>query len=203
MKKIILFIHFLLIFSLSFSAPVSESKAKEIAQKYYKYVVGNSKSYSINTINEYFYNKTITMYIVNFNDGGFVIVASDDNIDPILAYSETNTAPAAVTNSEVKWWLDTYSKQIEYVILNTIENKSAQLKWLAIETEKFSAPTKDVLPLLTTTWDQMGAYNDFCPGNTPVGCVATAMAQVMNYWEYPVTGVSIHSYTDPTYGLLN
>ena len=50
-------------------------------------------------------------------------------------------------------------------------------------------------PLLTTTWGQWNGYNNFagnagdCPTrpNTrpPTGCVATAMAQVMNYYEFP------------------
>jgi hypothetical protein len=49
---------------------------------------------------------------------------------------------------------------------------------------------------LTSQWSQVGPYNDQCPdlppgsGNhTLVGCVGTAMAQVMYYWRWPITGV--------------
>ena len=64
-------------------------------------------------------------------------------------------------------------------------------------------------PLLTTTWDQGQYYNALCPedaggpaGHTYTGCVATAMAQIINYWGYPAHGRGIHSYNHPTYGTL-
>jgi hypothetical protein len=51
-----------------------------------------------------------------------------------------------------------------------------------------------VLPL-TCQWGQGSPYNDQCPNLTPgedervkVGCVATAMAMTMYYWQWPVTG---------------
>lgn len=48
-------------------------------------------------------------------------------------------------------------------------------------------------PLLSTVWGQWGGYNDQTPhlncsnndGRAPTGCVATAMAQIMKYHEYP------------------
>ena len=54
----------------------------------------------------------------------------------------------------------------------------------------------EVGPLLTTQWYQMSPYNLYCPGNTMTGCVATAMAQVLKYWNYPAFGKGSHSYTD-------
>jgi hypothetical protein len=55
-------------------------------------------------------------------------------------------------------------------------------------------------PLLTTSWHQRAPYNNLCPigfeGNrTVVGCVATAAAQIMNYWQWPESGYSSHTYT--------
>lgn len=46
-------------------------------------------------------------------------------------------------------------------------------------------------PLLTTTWGQDVPYNNLMPddgcnsGHTLTGCVATAWAQVLNYWQWP------------------
>ena len=66
-----------------------------------------------------------------------------------------------------------------------------------------SAKGGNVGPLLTTTWNQAPYYNDLCPehanayyygGRCPSGCVATAMAQVMKYWEHPTTGYGRHAY---------
>lgn len=54
--------------------------------------------------------------------------------------------------------------------------------------------TVTVGPLLTTTWGQDCGYNSHCPpasdgpcGYAYTGCVATAMAQVMAYWQSPST----------------
>ncbi|MBP5328150.1 MAG: C10 family peptidase [Bacteroidales bacterium] len=64
-------------------------------------------------------------------------------------------------------------------------------------------------PLLTTTWDQGQYYNALCPedangpaGHVPTGCIATAMAQIINYWGYPIHGRGIHSYQS-NYGTLS
>ncbi len=53
-------------------------------------------------------------------------------------------------------------------------------------------------PLLTSSWHQGAPYNDNCPmgdgGRCVVGCVATATAQIMAYWDYPATGLGSHIY---------
>ena len=62
-------------------------------------------------------------------------------------------------------------------------------------------------PLCSTTWNQDCYYNQLCPTATGgpcnkvyAGCVATAMAQIMKFWNWPAQGTSSHSYTHPTYG---
>ncbi|MBU1320680.1 MAG: C10 family peptidase [candidate division Zixibacteria bacterium] len=49
-------------------------------------------------------------------------------------------------------------------------------------------------PLLTNVWSQDYPYNTDCPPGNPVGCVATAMSQVMHYYNCPPSGVGTHSY---------
>jgi hypothetical protein len=72
-------------------------------------------------------------------------------------------------------------------------------------------PLTEVGPLLTTSWHQRAPYNDLCPrgdttcsicpsGKPPtiptvVGCVATATAQILKYWNWPPSGTGTHSYT--------
>ncbi len=63
-----------------------------------------------------------------------------------------------------------------------------------------------VAPLLSTTWAQTTYYNMFCPGGSLTGCVATTMAQIMNYWHYPAKGIgsnTIPNFRDPSYGTLS
>lgn len=63
-----------------------------------------------------------------------------------------------------------------------------------------SVMNAQVAPLLTTEWSQRAPYNNLCPKDsknnesTLAGCVAIAMAQVMNYWQWPVHGIGKNSY---------
>ncbi len=44
------------------------------------------------------------------------------------------------------------------------------------------------------SWHQWSPYNNYCPPGTPVGCVATATAQIMAYWRWPTEGTGSHAY---------
>lgn len=60
-----------------------------------------------------------------------------------------------------------------------------------------------VEPLLTDSWYQDAPNYNMCPldqdGNRClVGCVATAMTQVMYYWQWPLQGEGYHEYNDST-----
>ncbi len=204
MKKILFTVLFaLLILNVTMAEPVTQKKASEIAQKFYKYKTAGKKSVEIKNIVSTKMNGIKTFYTINFNEVGFVIISADDRIQPILAYSISNSAPSEINNNEIKLWLNNYSKQIVFAVKNKSFFTNIKNEWLAIENETLKESGKDVSPLLTTTWDQGGAYNDYCPSNTPVGCVATATAQIMNFWEFPATGVGEHHYTDPDFGLLS
>jgi len=63
--------------------------------------------------------------------------------------------------------------------------------------------------LVQSTWDQSSpynssvtaapyAYNGLTPGHSVTGCVATTMAQIMRYWQYPAKGTGSYSYCDCT-----
>jgi PKD repeat protein len=56
------------------------------------------------------------------------------------------------------------------------------------------------MPLTQTTWDQSPFVNALCPSGSVTGCVATAMAQIMKYWNFPPNGTGSHSYNEQTYG---
>ena len=64
--------------------------------------------------------------------------------------------------------------------------------------QRADTSTTTVGPLLTTLWHQYWPYNKFCPdgdgGQTLAGCVAAATAQVMNYHQWPVSGVGSSGY---------
>ena len=133
------------------------------------------------------------LHVVNRgDDGGYVVVAGDDAApNVVLGYSTGGTFDYETAPENLRWWLDEYGRQMEYMIENGIT-----------ASEQASAPTFDrnVEPMVTTRWNQDAPYNNMCPTlnglRTYTGCVATAMAQVMNYHEWPVRGTGSHKYTD-------
>ena len=148
-------------------------------------------------------------YVFALQPKGFVIVAADDRVEPILGYSYDNDFAVANMPDHVRAWLGSYEKQIQAVVKNNLQAEPAsQAKWSRLKSGQSTGTRSggSVGPLLTTTWDQGQYYNSLCPadangpgGHVWGGCVATAMAQIINYWEWPEMGVGTHSYSS-TYG---
>ncbi|GAA4470304.1 hypothetical protein GCM10023093_31350 [Nemorincola caseinilytica] len=151
------------------------------------------------------------LYVFNIKNGqGFVLVSGDDRVAPVLAYSDEasfhidQVAPAAVV------WVNWYKRQIEYVVTHQLDPKVGTAeKWASLKivaAAPTAARTTSVAPMLTTLWNQSPNYNALCPGIgsslAVTGCVATAMAQVMKFWNWPVMGDGMHTYEDMTYGPL-
>ena len=147
---------------------------------------------------------------------GFVLVAADDCVVPILGYSTKGTFVTEAMPAHVKGWLNDYEKQILFyrnhtsspspIQANPNEDPIAQ-QWALLLGDNPSIPPLNtaIAPLLSTTWGQDPYYNIYCPynastgENSPTGCVATAIAQVMKFWGHPTTGYGSHSYTPSSY----
>ena len=126
-------------------------------------------------------------------------------------------AAAVQLPSQVSGFLDDLASQIRAAQQQDItQDRETAAEWRQLQTGELSASSSplsapdSVGPLLTTTWDQGQYYNALCPedangpdGHALTGCVATAMAQIINYWGYPVHGRGSHSYQHNTYGTLS
>lgn len=132
--------------------------------------------------------RTANYYVFNVNDAdGFVIVSGDDRAATILGSSSSGTFDADHMPENLRWWLSCYDAQMEWVKANVPEKTDAA--------GKASAPARSssevIPPLMTTRWDQTPPYNFHCPlvngENAATGCLATALAQVMNYHKWPQT----------------
>lgn len=188
----------------AFSAPVTKEEAISLGTNFLKYYSSDQKSnFDIISVVEEKNNNLTTFYIINYAEGGFIIVSADDRVEPILGYSEKSFIPENITNASFKSWLNSYSEQIEYAVKEDIKSTDYAKKWSDLRNSVFYKGTTAVTPFITTSWDQEGYYNDLCPTRTPTGCVATAMAQIMNYYEYPLNGYSSNTYTHPVYGVLS
>lgn len=203
MKKFWLFLVAVVFSICVYAVPVTENTARQIALNWYSFKSEGKKSLDISKTETFMYEGLTTMYMYTFKDGGFVIVAADDASIPVLGYSVENPLyrQDGTLNPEVKWWLEGYAKQIVEIKDKKLSNEQTIVEWNNINEKRFPKDAKDVTPLVQTKWDQMSPYNYYCPSGTPVGCVATSIAQIMNYHQWPDQGVSKHSFVHPTYGL--
>jgi hypothetical protein len=154
-------------------------------------------------------------YIFNISPTGFVIVSGDDAVIPILGYSFEGNYISENQPDVFTDWMNHYAVQIESVRTQHLaaDINSAEQWSYYTNLNPASMPkgdTKEVLPLCATRWDQGTNYNYECPahsagpgGHCYAGCVATAMAQVMKFWNYPAQGNGSHSYYHPYYGTIS
>lgn len=144
----------------------------------------------------------------NENGEGWVIVAANDVITPILAYSETGHFRTDNMPVNVRKWMGKYNDFVKKIEADgATQDEVVAQEWTALKKSVRKAKGDAVVgPLVKTTWDQDSPYWNSCPGSGTskayTGCVATAMAQVMKYWEWPKKGTGSHSYQplDPNTG---
>lgn len=150
-----------------------------------------------------------TLYAFNTADKrGFVIVAGTDCLDPIVAYSTEGSFDPNNIPPAMQWWLGGQANMIAYCQNNDIEaDAEAKSSWNTLEEQRlpyFGQDSKAITRLLTTKWNQNYPYCAMCPtasnatsdtrGRAYVGCVATAMSQIVRYWEYPRVGTDSKTY---------
>ena len=163
-------------------------------------------------------------HVVGLEPAGFVIVAADDSVEPIIgfaeegAYDPCQTCPlAALVNNDLAGRVQSATEPqgsphaVKDLRLST---SPTQDKWLMLE-QLAEGPDGDlpakgisavsdvrVSPLSQTRWDQGSicsgsrpCYNYYTPNRYPSGCLATALAQLMYYHQYPPYGVGTGSFT--------
>lgn len=146
-----------------------------------------------------------SVYVFSKDGGdGFVITSAEDIAFPVLGYSDSGVFNPNNIPSELQYWLNTYSQEIELAReSNFITSKNLAL---------FSSSDREIIPpLLTSKWNQGAPYNDYCftiaadgaETKSVTGCVATAMAQVMYYFKYPEIGHGEISYKHGDSGIYS
>lgn len=184
---------------------VSEKDAQALAKSFVNGYFGRKGGSGPNLQGQM---EKLGFYVFNMTDkGGFVIVSNESETTPILGYSETGSIELDPDKmpENMRNWLQGYADEIAW--LQKQENYG-KIKIKSVNNTKArtrSHATKAIEPLVKTTWDQGVPYNNLCPPysntrNCATGCVATAMAQVMNYHQWPTAQTAtIPAYTD-SYG---
>jgi len=209
------------VFSVFYAAaqPVNIKKAVDIAERHMHSVTGGRFKDTGAQRSESRFSPVFvstagddTLFYV-FNDtvnNCFVMVAADLRSRPILGYSFNGLFDASVEVPAFSNWMEERKREIAGIKKGKVrpEKDSGQL-WdnLSSSLSEGSGTMAGVEPLLKTTWNQGCYYNMMCPadpagpcGHTVTGCVATAMAQIMKYWNFPPVGTGSNSYDDETYG---
>ena len=177
MKRIYLSLIFIVACVAVSAQKVSESEALQKAQLFMKdkQFTTTDKAHSRRLAPR----KAPGYYVFNAEDGGFVIVAGDERMPEILGYSDHGQIDEASAPCGLKWLLGCYEQMAKNAESNNINPSRSR-------TRSDKAP---VAPFVSTTWGQSTPYNAMCPrvdgAKCVTGCVATAMAQIMNYYCWP------------------
>ena len=129
-------------------------------------------------------------HVFNYENGGWAIICADKRGIPVLAYNDEDEFIFSEAAPAAQEWINHYMQQLDVIEAKNIEVSDANLA--AWNQNRSRRNVRGVEALLTTKWNQDYPYNMLCPehpqgnhGHTYTGCVATAMAQVMKYWEWP------------------
>lgn len=132
-----------------------------------------------------------SLYIFTPDAGnGFIVASADDTFPAVIGYGDDNSVfdPEDIAPG-FQWYLDAVAHSMEMVREGQATYDGAS---------GYNSGWNAISPLIKTKWAQAAPYNYFVEdyaSDAKTGCVATAMAQVMKFWEYPTKGTGSNSYT--------
>ncbi|MBR3491018.1 MAG: C10 family peptidase, partial [Bacteroidales bacterium] len=193
--------------------PVGVSQAKYVGQQFVQANFEQSRQAQDLTL---VYTGTSTrgeacFYVFNVGNDGFVMVSADDFYRPIIGYSKNRSFDTNI-NPELGYMLN------QLIASRTGKNTGKATPKVAAEWQSVMNSGKLIsrnggrgeFYLVQTQWDQGSPYNYFCPqaaggpgGRVYAGCVATAMSQVMKYWNHPLQGTGSHTNYNSGFGPLS
>lgn len=204
MKKTVLLIASLLSMAVSSQAkPVDLTEAHRVAVNFWN----SHRPIEVKPVSE-METRTFAgldhLFVFTSETDGFVIVSADDCVIPVLAYAFDAPFPEEL-HPALSYWLGGYESQIaEAVKSDYVPTDNVASQWNTLLSNPVPATPVSlttVPALIATRWDQGDPYNQYCPYDSirecraVVGCVATAMAQIMKYWNYPAFGQGAFTYT--------
>ena len=206
-KSQLLIAIFAMLIGKMYAGPVDAQRAQQLGQRFLSAAKGSQQT-EIQLVHTSANRSDVDYYVFNVGDNnGFVIIAGDDRVKPVLAYSTTGCFNPNDVSDGFEFTLNTFRQEIQYVREHNIEaTPDIVSEWNTVAENGNITRGKGnraiVGPLCQTTWHQNYPYNNQCPkdpegngGFVYAGCVATAMAQIMKFWNYPERGTGSHTYT--------
>lgn len=216
MKKIILLTAILTAFmGIAFAQSISIDEGRIVAQNIiaerFPSICSNQGDYKIIDSYTETNDGIDVFYVYNLEPSGFVIVAANKLVEPVLAFSHESSCNATERHPAIKALLNSYARQISSAVKSGITaTEKSTAEWNHyLKTDFQPRAVRTVAPLVITKWNQGKYFNSQCPedsngtdGHVVVGCVATAIAQIFNYFRYPTQGTGSYGYDHPDYGHL-
>lgn len=146
-------------------------------------------------------------YIFNNPQGGWAIIAADDRVNPIIGYSHEGTFSVNSLPDNLEWWMEGVASVVADVRKSDIKAPaSVQAAWESLMAGRDFVTEGTTKYTETALWSQGEPYNNMCPvasgdnERAVTGCVATAMAIIMQYNSWPAHGNGvIGGYTTKSY----
>ena len=206
MKKLYLFFFILIISVIPvYSKPIDRSLALTAAQKFASAQFALERT----TPQLVYTGQQEAYYVFNLNDHSFVIIAGDDAHRPIIGYSDESSFDASDIPPALAYYLDGVAECI-LQLRHAVAAPVVKAEWASVlEHGRLISRHggRGTGYFCQTKWNQDYPYNYCCPedpagsgGHAIVGCLATAMSQLMRFWAYPAQGIGSHCYYHSDYG---
>ena len=204
--------------AIGMSAWADEVTAKQALEQAQQFVSSHNTRKAIPTVESA--GQVSGLYVFNVSSGGFVIVSNDDQTVPILGFGNSGSIDTDSLPDNMRAWLQGYAEQIAWLQNGLTPDPSpvgegSIYSQGGFPTEEVTTPLSSrrgvggeatktaIAPLVGTNWNQGRPYNDLCPTidgtKTVTGCVATTVAQLMYYHQWPETAcTAIDGYTTTT-----
>ena len=198
------------------AAPVSSNQALDIAKRIFttfpstKAGTGEVRLIWDGEFNDVAIKVSVkpAFYVISRDGGGWVIIAGDDNVQPILGISETGSFATDGMPENVKWWMTLIK---EYVRATRSQSPEIRRQWSKLTDTKSAVPqeliSEEFLDSRTPKWQQSEPFNLKAPtlehqaDQAIAGCLPIAMAEILTWFGYPVQGTGdLASYSYNYYG---
>lgn len=211
MKRIAFLIAALLIGLMSLQGkPVEKNLAQTVAQKFATAQLALERS----TPELVYTGQNEAFFVFNLDNHSFVIIAGDDAYRPVIGYSNESAFDVTDIPPALKDYLDGIAERV-----GRLRSRGNAMATPLVAAEWNSVLTRGQLIsrnggrgtgyFCQTKWNQDYPYNYCCPddpagsgGHAIVGCLATAMSQLMRFWAYPSQGIGSHCYYHSDYGQI-
>ncbi len=197
---------------------VNKATAEKVAVNFFyqktNQYAGQVNYLDLNIIDAYIVENAY--YVINF-EKGWVLVSAEDALPPVLGYNFTGNFPSPQRlDQNTKSWITYYVDEVKYARENHLSaDNTISTQWNLYQSTQIDNLSlrgdRDVDPLIDPiAWNQDNPWNMDCPedaagpgGHVYVGCVATAMSQIMYYWRFPLIGHGQKQYYQAPYGVIS